>query len=340
MIRMTVDKPTVVLAGWLGCKRRSLRRYETLYKDMGWNVIVQIASPIMVVKAAIELVDDVVSPPPPSQRPPASGTTPTCMHDLALDTLDQVQKSRCTGFVFHAFSNGGALLWEEVRDIITKSRSRHSSDNNRSGEYDSMRNKLLGLVFDSAPAYYDGRNLMEALSHATLEEQEEGKAFVEKAKYEVGGDDAFAEIRLLRAQQYWQGMRNDDTKVPHLYLYSKADPLTSFRKLDELIEYRRSRFGNESISALCFVDSPHCCHFLKYPENYLIALRKFLTTKCMVDFVIAAATPSTVTNINTWIILAVMDKGPPLTSSRKRLLLRIQHGSNLHPLRSDRVATL
>ena len=194
-----------------------------------------------------------------------------------------MQKSRCTGFVFHAFSNGGAFLWEEVRNIIKRSRgNRSSSDNvNEFGEYDSTHNKLVGLVFDSAPAYYSKEStLMKALSYATIEEQEEGKALLEKATFEMG-DAAFSESKHRRAQQYWQGMLDDDTSVPHLYLYSRADPLTPYKNIDELIGHRRTKFGDESVSVLCFDDSPHCCHFLKHPEQYQTTLKRFLTTKCM-----------------------------------------------------------
>jgi len=273
-IRTTARKPTVVLAGWLGCKRRSLRRYETMYADMGWNVIVQIASPLMVVKSATGLNG-------PSQSM-TNTTTSNCIRELALDTLDQVQKTHCNGFVFHAFSNGGAFLWEEVRNIISSNtwrRRPRNNCNNLHRETDST-DKLVGLVFDSAPAYYTEQDtMMKALSYATVEEQEEGKALLEKATHEMG-DAACSELKHRRAQQYWQGMLDDDANVPHLYLYSKADLLTPYKKIDELIDYRRSRFGNESVSALCFDDSPHCCHFLKHPEQYQTSLKRFLNAEC------------------------------------------------------------
>ena len=248
---------------------------------MGWNVIVQIASPLMVVKAATGLNEEKGASVAPTSTTSTS-KKPNCIRELALDTLDQVEKSQCAGFVFHAFSNGGAFLWEEIRSVLRRSRGTSSSDNgnNYVGEFYSTRNKLVGLVFDSAPAYYaDQDTLMKALSYATAEEQEEGRALIEKAKYEMG-DDAFSKSKRQRAYQYWQGMLDDDTKVPHLYIYSKTDPLTSFKKLDELIDQRRTRFGDEAVSSLCFDDSPHCCHFLKHPVQYQTALERFLTTKC------------------------------------------------------------
>lgn len=273
-------QPTVVLAGWLGCKRRSLRRYETMYKDMGWNVIVQIASPLMVVKAATGLKQEKRASLSPRRTNNITKES-NCIRELALDTLDQVQKSQCTGFVFHAFSNGGAFLWEEVRDIVKRSGRSSANGNNLSGEYCWAKNKLAGLVFDSAPAFYGEQDtILKALSYATLEEQNEGKAWIQKSTYEMG-DAAFFESKRRRAHQYWQGMLDDDTNVPHLYLYSKTDPLTSHEKVHELINHRRSRFGDQSASALCFDDSPHCCHFLKHPQQYQTTLERFLTTKCL-----------------------------------------------------------
>ena len=251
-----------------------------MYKDMGWNVIVQIASPLMVVKAATGLNEEKSVSVTPKHK--TNTKESNCIRELALDTLDQVERSQCNRFVFHAFSNGGAFLWEEVRNIIKGRKEKGSSDNRNSfGEYNSIQNKLVGLVFDSAPAYYAGQDtLMKALSYATAEEQEEGKALIENAKYEMG-DDAFSKSKGRRACQYWQGMLDDNMSVPHLYLYSKVDPLTSHKKLKELIHHRRKKFGEESVSSLCFDDSPHCCHFLKHPTQYQTKLERFLTAKCM-----------------------------------------------------------
>ena len=242
---------------------------------MGCNVIVQIASPLMVVKAATGLNEEKAVSVTPKNKTSTTKES-NCIRELAQDTLDQVERSQCDRFVFHAFSNGGGFLWEEVRNIIKRRRKEKGSSDNR-------QNKLVGLVFDSAPAYYgdngDQDSLSKALSYATAEEQEEGKALIEKAKYEMG-DDAFSDLKRRRACQYWQGMLDDDVNVPHLYLYSKVDPLASQQKLEELIVHRRKKFGEESVSSLCFDDSPHCCHFLKHPTQYQTRLERFLMATC------------------------------------------------------------
>ena len=55
-IQMIPDecKPIVVLAGWLGCKVKSLAKYVTIYESLGYTVLIRIASPYMVMRAALK----------------------------------------------------------------------------------------------------------------------------------------------------------------------------------------------------------------------------------------------------------------------------------------------
>jgi len=262
----------VVLAGWLGCKRKSLRRYETMYRDMGWDVIIRIASPVLVVKAASG-IDDTHGATPKAQEPPRS------MRHLALQTLQEVQDSQCNIFIFHVFSNGGAFLWEAVCDIIQQKNS-----NVGEKDYSILRNTLAGVVFDSSPAYYEDDNrdrLKEALSYATEREKKEANFILEKARIERG-DTAFERSRKQRAQKFWQNMRNDEFNVPHLYLYSKADCLAPYEAISELVNDRTSLFGRDNVTSLSFADSSHCSHLVTYPEQYRLEVGGFLA-KCLAN---------------------------------------------------------
>lgn len=132
-------KPLAVLAGWLGCHPKSLRRYQELYESLGWQTIVVIASPIAVIDATIRLYvddseennedekecDDDVNSPSSSRN--QNGELAT-MEDLAWKVLCDVQQSlsdhpSTDQFTFHVFSNGGCFLWESVCRLFDKATS-------------------------------------------------------------------------------------------------------------------------------------------------------------------------------------------------------------------------
>ena len=73
---MSKNKPVVILAGWLGCHPRSLRRYDQLYKGLGWDTVIQIASPKSVVTSM-------------SEGPSYSHSS--TMQYLAINTLKELQ---------------------------------------------------------------------------------------------------------------------------------------------------------------------------------------------------------------------------------------------------------
>ena len=49
------NRPAVVLAGWLGCQPRHLRRYSEMYDCIGWDSLVRIGSPRSVITATTEV---------------------------------------------------------------------------------------------------------------------------------------------------------------------------------------------------------------------------------------------------------------------------------------------
>ena len=52
--KMETGKPVAVLAGWLGCQPRNLRRYSDMYDRYGWATVIGIGSAQSVVAAMTE----------------------------------------------------------------------------------------------------------------------------------------------------------------------------------------------------------------------------------------------------------------------------------------------
>jgi Eukaryotic protein of unknown function (DUF829) len=158
MVPQQQVRPLVVLAGWLGCQPKSLRRYRQLYQqqDLNCDVLLCIAPPSAVVQSVFSsstvssssLDRSLVTAPigwpfcyqqqqqqqqqqqslennghPPVLSAPSMEAL--AWHILArIDQKQQSSKSNNNGstsaspIIFHAFSNGGCFVWEKVRAIL------------------------------------------------------------------------------------------------------------------------------------------------------------------------------------------------------------------------------
>jgi len=322
----TTTKPVVVLAGWLGCEpERQLRRYEDAYRsafasssrsgfdddddDDAPAALRCVATPYMVFRSCC--------PPPrresrssPQQRcstgdeRTAEATPPPCpklpIRDLALDVLEEVHRSDCPAFVFHAFSNGGGFLWEQIRILLrqrgVQEERRRQRQENRTNEeglngeeeeeedvvqqeqrqqmLDDVRSRLVGVVFDSCPGS-DLRQVDRAMSYCSTWERY-------RLAYQAGLDYLFLRGRDVqerisrRSRSYvddW--MEEDYLEVPQLYLFCRNDPLAPYGDLERIIEHRRRRFGADRVWERAWQDSAHCAHLLLHPDEYRSAIRSF-----------------------------------------------------------------
>mmetsp|Transcript_16131 Transcript_16131/g.37037 ORF Transcript_16131/g.37037 Transcript_16131/m.37037 type:complete len:258 (-) Transcript_16131:1045-1818(-) len=236
------DRPLVVLAGWLGCKRRSLRRYESLYQELGFTGLVCIASLTMVLDGRYR-------------------NHPTTIRELAREIIETIHASRCPVFLFHAFSNGGCFLWEQVRAILEEEQSDPAV---------TVRQKLVGVVFDSSPACFlpDHDHFQEALQYCPWPHRMLARW---KECYVISPADV-----AERALQYWESMRAATTHGRELYLYSQNDELTPYEPLHALVQHRQEQFGRDLIRSHVWISSPHCCHLWMHPQEYRTQIEAFV----------------------------------------------------------------
>ena len=260
-------RPLVVIAGWLGCQRRSLRRYEALYEKIGFGVVTRIATPRLVVKSSTQANSRVDCP---SEWPDKQQLQ--CIHtmqDLAWDALREVYASQSSVVLFHVFSNGGGFLWEQVSHILTDKQV----DTDVATILGEIREKVMGVVFDSCPARYSPKSrntLLDALRHCTWTERV--GAYAQLAQQMAA---LTLEEREQRAGEYFENMRNDPWNVRQLYLFSKDDPLSPHDAIQELVRHRQQVFGKDRILRCQWDSSPHCCHLLQHPIEYQAAVTTF-----------------------------------------------------------------
>jgi Eukaryotic protein of unknown function (DUF829) len=280
----------VVLAGWLGSQPKSLRRYETLYRNLGVPVVLtHIAPPFAIVQTVLQ-----VPPVQPIQVPdrwPHQYKKVTGVQDVAWNILKDLhdEKSR-TSFYLHVFSNGGCFVWEQIREILLSSIRQpniQSKDKEATGNtpilsmevlniLSELRKRLAGVVFDSCPVAAILR-LSDALRYCTWTER------LNVIRY-CGFDHMFIQSNAKiygrvkeRMDAYVSGLMSDPFRVPQLYVYGRDDPLAPASFIDELVQERKRRIGSDRIMSICWDKSLHCGHLLKHPEEYSTVLESLLT---------------------------------------------------------------
>mmetsp|Transcript_26593 Transcript_26593/g.41980 ORF Transcript_26593/g.41980 Transcript_26593/m.41980 type:complete len:325 (+) Transcript_26593:271-1245(+) len=298
MVRMTMNprtrstnttnnnkRPAVVLVGWLGCRPRHLRRYSQMYDSIGWGSLVRIGSPKSVIAAMTE------GPCADSDSDDQSTTTTTTattqsseMKHLAIHTLRELHNNQTPYFIFHVFSNNGCFFWEWIRFLLFG--QQHSSllsdddddDDDESSimiDLRNLRQKLVGVIFDSAPAYYDGdakivRSAFRYVVSPTKNNEQNNHPL------EIT-NSLNANVVKQRFRDFWSGLCQDPSNIPQLYVYSQCDKLAPADQLEELIECREEILGEGNVWRHLFLDSEHCSHLLKYPNEYDGLVRQFLS---------------------------------------------------------------
>lgn len=277
------NRPLVLLAGWLQCKHQHLKRYETWYKSLGYNVLIRIPSPTMILLAAIATASTSTYPTQNGLMSFTLGKKVETMEFMAFETIQRISDMDCCSVVVHVFSNGGAFLWEAMRQILfhppSISKPIIPSQSN-SGPIEKVKKQIIGIVFDSSPAEYFLRPdlISNAFTYCPVTVRLRVKLYLILRAAQTGWKVESSK-RSQRAFEYWDGMRNCNVPLPQLYIYSINDTLTPFDPLRELIDYRRRVFGNDRILSL-ELDSAHCKHGVTYPKEYYSAVETFLDLCC------------------------------------------------------------
>ena len=241
-------KPLVVIAGWLGCQQRFLKRYQTFYEHLGMRSFTVIAPPLAVVEAALQCSDD-----------PSSNQ----MDAVARDVLNHIKECRPRQLVFHLFSNSGCFLWERIRHHMVMD--------------PSIAISVDAVVFDSCPAWF-GNHVSPLSSALDLCLEEEKRLVRDRFGDRIWGQETnqHRHQRKQRSQHLFDFLQRDPLDVPHLYFYCRNDVLADFSRIQQLVGFRRNHF-DRSIVEKKWTSSVHCSHILQHTQEYQEILSNFLT---------------------------------------------------------------
>jgi hypothetical protein len=263
-------RPLVVLGGWLGCQRRSLRRYETLYTSLGFDVLLYILPPRLVVDAALRSRQMIRVPEqwPAQLLPPDVVVEPEIMQELVWQVLGRMHNQRSSVFLYHAFSNGGCFLWESMRRILDHSDDEACQQPTR----DILKSLLLrmkGVLFDSCPAWFAGSDtpgVRGALQYCSPREKLDVLMRYGPGVLFYDGKAAM-EQQTHRCHDFFRYLQENSLDIPQQYIYGKDDPLSDYEKIEELFRKRRSTQKSPVLHQV-WDTSAHCAHLRTHPDEY------------------------------------------------------------------------
>jgi hypothetical protein len=260
---MANKPPIVVLAGWLGCQLRNLRRYQDMYDGLGWTSVIRVGSPQSVLNAMTM---------GPTADPTIIQSSSEMLSSLAISLLTEILSLQAPYFAIHIFSNNGCFLWEWIRYLLFDIDEQSSSLDLSTADIYNLRRKLIGVIFDSAPVYYNGNivGLPSALRYIPTKEKDHLLQIASTID---------THLIKRRFDEFWNGLCNDTTNTPQLYMYSSSDELASAKEIERLIQYRsnlKEGSGSNIVWKYNFTDSEHCGHILKYPDVYYGKVKQFL----------------------------------------------------------------
>ncbi|XP_042191581.1 transmembrane protein 53 isoform X1 [Callorhinchus milii] len=240
------DDPVVILLGWAGCREKHLAKYSHIYKKKGCIVISYTApwEDIFLISLCTRSLH---------------GTAKKLL-DLLFDIGIEEHP-----IVFHVFSNGGCMLYRYIIELqYDRGATRYRKLN------------VVGTIFDSGPGDKNFQGGIRAL-HSIL--RPSNNPFIK-----IFATVTFVFVALIRfmlypASKFWSlslydSLKQDPSRWPQLYLYSKSDKVISYKDIENMIRARKQlRVRVESVD---FGTSQHVNHFREFPEKYSIRVLSFL----------------------------------------------------------------
>lgn len=231
--------PLITLLGWAGAQDRALAKYADLVHSTG-NPSVRSVMPLGTLFSPFR----------------------SARQRWALSLLHFIESDKCWKFrplYFYAFSNGGAFVIDEIVQLIS------------SPQYQNIKDRICGFIFDSAPAYIHKGTGYKVLQST----MEPGMPRFLALTYLHVTDSLKGWVSSKPpGLDFFQRMLELDWK-PQLFLYSMDDTLCDGVKLKELIQEKIRRCQN--VKSLCWERSAHCGHLKHHPEEYRTAVLEFLS---------------------------------------------------------------
>ncbi|PIK41799.1 putative transmembrane protein [Apostichopus japonicus] len=237
-------EPAVILLGWVGCSDKNLAKYSAIYQSKGYTTIRYTA---------------------PRSK---TFTNPNSLRDIAVKLLDLLFDLGLdeNPVVFHVFSNGGIFVYRYCMELLTD------------GEYPHfMQIKLAGSILDSAPSDPRPQTALKAVYHSRHHTPVMTTLLLMLFYTFIFILQFILPRRLFgfsSLNTLMESIEASPSKRPQLFLYSKADNICDYKRIEEVIA-RRQALGVE-VWQVCWEDSEHVAHFIKHKEEYIDTVLQFV----------------------------------------------------------------
>jgi hypothetical protein len=249
--------PVVVLFGWVGSTPRLVSKYAAALLETGGACSAQ-----RVYSTTAPTLDIFVRP--------------ARVRALALRALELLEQRHAgEPSVLAYMSNGGAFVHAHLSQLLAEDAALSAPAARRFGGV-----RIVGTVFDSAPAYLSQDSMARAPTEAIR------NVLVRSIAYCVLRVALPVVLPLLHGlgfeKRFWSALEADPTPGPSLYIYSAHDTLTDCRRLDALVAQRRSThaLGAAGVHTLRIgasePESPHVQHLARHGARYRAALGELL----------------------------------------------------------------
>lgn len=246
-------RPTVLLLGWYGSSARNLDKYAGLYRQMGYNSVAT-TSPTTVAFSFSH-----------------ASTLPFLLSILRILAADA--RLLAGGLVFASFSNGGAILFPKVAQLLGDSGGTDANLQRELGlqpadvpVVDAVRKATAAIVFDSSPCYLHADKGAEAVVSG-LGLENTYLSFLARAGFHV-----VAKLQVLLygdvPARFWRQLREAKYPCPEMYIYSTFDKLLDHTALEDLVAFRKQNGLTKRIDVFRVDDAHHVQIMRVHPKQY------------------------------------------------------------------------
>ncbi|CAB3407156.1 unnamed protein product [Caenorhabditis bovis] len=255
----TVDekKPVILILAWAGADQRHVDKYVDMYTNEGFRVVSLIPR-CYHYRIPNSRVGFYMSP---------------LFRAIDAKPGDFRTFAQCP-IIIHSFSMNG------VRGLISFWKWTEAE------ETPALRDRIKGLILDSAPARPYGKQDAKAMVWSTPPIDALEKVFSEKTRISVLASflnlratlviPLCATVPFLRSflSVYYYFLDKMDLPRDQLYLYSTADKMIKAKHVEKFVGKQMEKGAN--ITSINFEDSEHVQHYRAHPEKYREACLNFV----------------------------------------------------------------
>jgi len=240
----------VFVFGWAFSTMKHVLKYSELYQEKGCATVTGVLPP-----QSVAVKNDTVI------REFCDGAMEEAAK-LIRQFEQQHRKGPPIPILVQALCNGGGFCRMGIHEAVATKQSESRTT------HQLIRERLAAEVLDSAPVYISTRSSLAALAGVV-------KNPLVFWMLAIGGTLAnyvkyfwsLASTKEAFYVTYWNQMKASDVCPHQFFVYSSADTVCDHTKVDEFVEYRRSK-GTGSVTVMKVSDTGHCRHLQGHQKKY------------------------------------------------------------------------